>query len=128
MLGFCSLTSSGNLFAASPMISKFRTTASTVFPSTKNSSKESPAVYSSILFALSTISSSKSWGDLLDITDVGFDCLVILRSYAVFGYKIYFSIEQFFQIGSQINKLDGDGLAEVNHNVNVTFWLKIGSD
>ena len=60
--------------------------------------------------------------------DVGFYCLVILWPYTSFGYKIYFPLEQFFQIVSQINKFDTDRLAEVNHNINVAIWPKIGSD
>lgn len=74
------------------------------------------------------MSSNKSWGDLLDIKYVGLYCLIILRPYASFGDEIYFPVEQFLQLVSQINKLDTNRLTKADHYVNVTFSLKVGSD
>jgi rhomboid protease GluP len=50
-----------------------------------------------------------------------------LWPYAGFGDEIYFPIEQFLQLVSQINKLDTNRLAKADHYVNVTFSLKVGS-
>jgi hypothetical protein len=82
----------------------------------------------SILLALPIISSSKSWGDLLDIKYFGLYRLIILRLYACFGYKVYFPVKQFFQLIGQVNKLNANGLAKVNHDVNIAIRLKIVSD
>ena len=74
------------------------------------------------------MSSSKSWGDLLDIKYVGLYCLIILRPNACPGDEINLSAEQFFQLVSQVNEFDANRLAKIHYNINITFRRKIGSD
>src|SRR5208337_1642599 len=69
MTGYRFLRSSGRFFVASPMISKFLTTASCVRRSARNCSNESPVAYSSIL-PIASLISSRRWSDVLRIHDL----------------------------------------------------------
>src|SRR5689334_6623112 len=103
---YLSLNSSGSLFAASPIISKFRITASTVLLSPTNCSNDNECVYSKILAPLSIMSSTKRCGWRLDIDNFRLYLVKIFTFYAISRNKIHSPVEGLFQIIGEVYKLN----------------------
>jgi hypothetical protein len=95
--GYRALRSSGRFFAASPMTSKFRTTASCVLRSERNCSYVMPLVYFFILPAASLISSRK-WSTVLCIHDLSENVGLEPFLDCALHHEINFAPEEIFEI------------------------------